>query len=87
MILAGYYTGARLLDLARLTWGNVDLAEHSISFTQKKTGAKLKVPIHPELLDYLLPNRYPMTDVNPSSRNCIICVEAARPGFPVRFAG
>jgi len=54
LILAGYYTGARLLDLARLTWGNVDLTEHSISFTQKKTDAKLKVPIHSELLDYLL---------------------------------
>ena len=59
LILAGYYTGARLLDLARLTWGNVDLAEHSISFTQKKTDAKLKVPIHPELLDYLLSRSVP----------------------------
>ena len=57
--LAGYYTGARLLDLARLTWSNVDLAERSISFTQKKTAAKLKVPIHPELFDYLLSRSVP----------------------------
>jgi integrase len=59
LILAGYYTGARLLDLARLTWSNVDLAERSISFTQKKTAAKLKVPIHPELFDYLLSRSVP----------------------------
>jgi integrase len=53
-ILAGYYTGARLLDLAGLTWSNVDLAERSITFRQKKTGSGIKVPIHPELEDYLL---------------------------------
>jgi integrase len=44
LILAGYYTGARLLDLARLTWGNIDLAEHSISFTQKKDGRETQSP-------------------------------------------
>jgi integrase len=54
LILAGYYTGARLGDLAKLTWASVDLAERSINFTQKKTGTKLKAPIHPEFLDYLL---------------------------------
>jgi integrase len=59
LILAGYYTGARLMDLARLKWENIDLAEGSLSFTQHKTehhgeGAKLKVPLHPELLDHLL---------------------------------
>jgi integrase len=59
LILAGYYTGARLGDLARLRWGNVDLAERSITFVQKKTGAKLKVPIHPELENYLLSRSVP----------------------------
>jgi integrase len=54
LILAGYYTGARLGDLARLKWESIDLAERSIAFTQKKTGAKIKVPIHAELLDYFL---------------------------------
>ena len=65
LILAGYYTGARLLDLARLTWGNVDLAERSISFTQRKTDAGLKVPIHPELEDYLLSLRVPDDGLKP----------------------
>ena len=58
-ILAGYYTGARLLDLAGLTWSNVDLAERSITFRQKKTGSGVKVPIHPELEDYLLSIQIP----------------------------
>jgi len=54
LILFGFYTGGRLLDLVRLTWANIDLAERSITFNQKKTGAGIKVPIHPELEDYLL---------------------------------
>jgi integrase len=54
LILAGYYTGARLGDLARLKWEAIDLVDRSIAFTQKKTRVKIKVPIHPELLDYLL---------------------------------
>jgi integrase len=53
MVVAGFYTGARLGDLANLTWGNVDLFERTITFTQKKTGAKIKIPIHPALQDYL----------------------------------
>jgi integrase len=53
-VLAGYYTGARLTDLSRLTWANIDLAERAITFRQKKTDQGLKVPIHPELEDYLL---------------------------------
>jgi integrase len=59
LILAGYYTGGRLLDLTRLTWAQVDLEERSISFVQKKTDAKIKVPIHPELEDFLLSRSVP----------------------------
>jgi integrase len=59
LILAGYYTGARMLDLARLRWENVDLDERSINFVQRKTDARLKVPIHPELEDYLLSGTVP----------------------------
>jgi integrase len=69
LILAGYYTGGRLSDLARLIWANVDLVEKTISFRQKKTEgksvrAKLKIPIHPELERYLLSG--PISD-NPSA--------------------
>lgn len=54
MILAGYFTGARLVDLVRLTWGDVDLSERTITFVQRKTGASVQIPIHPELYEYLL---------------------------------
>jgi integrase len=53
LIMAGYFTGARLGDLARLTWASVDVAERSITLRQKKTGAKIKVPLHSALEDYL----------------------------------
>jgi integrase len=66
LILAGYYTGARLSDLAHLKWSNVDLSEDkdgpkgTITFYQQKTGGKMgaksKVvtPIHPELHEHLV---------------------------------
>ena len=65
LILLGYFTGGRLGDLARLKWENVDLVERSITFAQKKTGAKLKVPIHPELENYLLSRSVPDDDRKP----------------------
>jgi integrase len=54
LILAGFYTGGRLSDLARLKWSEVDLAKRTITFWQKKTNTKVPVPIHPELEEYLL---------------------------------
>lgn len=60
MVIAGFYTGARLSDLANLTWGNVDLFERTITFTQKKTGAKIKIPIAEDLHSYLM--TLPMKD-------------------------
>jgi integrase len=60
MVIAGFYTGARLGDVANLTWGNVDLFERTITFTQKKTGAKIKIPIAEDLHSYLM--TLPMKD-------------------------
>ncbi len=54
MILAGFFTGARLGDLANLTWGSIDPAERTITFIQKKTGGKIKIPIAEDLHNYLL---------------------------------
>jgi integrase len=59
LILAGYFTGGRLSDLARLKWSNVDLTEKSITFIQRKvegktSKARVKIPIHPVLEEYLL---------------------------------
>jgi integrase len=58
LILAGYYTGARLKDLATLQWENVNLAKRFILFRQSKTKryaskSAVQIPIHPELQEYL----------------------------------
>jgi integrase len=54
MVIAGYFTGARLSDLANLKWSNIDLAQRTITFCQRKTGTSVKIPLHSELEDYLL---------------------------------
>jgi integrase len=53
LILAGWYTGARLGDLQRLQWSNVSLEKHFVSFAQGKTGGTVKIPLHPELEAWL----------------------------------
>lgn len=53
VILLGYYTGARLTDCARMKWANVDLLAGVVTFTQKKTGKRLNIPVHFELAQHL----------------------------------
>lgn len=51
-ILCGFYTGARLGDIAALKWENVDIENRVIRFRPKKTAARGKdvvIPIHPDL--------------------------------------
>src|SRR5206468_2522598 len=50
LILLGYFTGARLSDCCHMEWENVDLSAGTLTYTQSKTGRKLAVPIHPDLL-------------------------------------
>lgn len=45
MIVAGFFTGARLGDLATLKWGNIDASQNLIRFTDIKTGKAIKIPI------------------------------------------
>jgi len=52
--LIAYFTGGWLLDVAKLTWGQVDVVEGVIRFQQLKGDKPVIVPIHPQLLDYLL---------------------------------
>ncbi len=54
LILSGYFTGGRLADLARLTWGDINLSEKTITFVQRKTGSSVQIPIHQDLYEYLL---------------------------------
>ena len=53
LIALGYYTGARLMDLSKLTWVAIDRKAHTISFRQRKTGDALLIPVHLELERYL----------------------------------
>ncbi len=53
-IILGYYTGARLLDVAGMRWDAIDLPGKYIRYTPRKTGRELMVPLHPELENALL---------------------------------
>jgi len=53
MTLAGLYCGARLGDIARLTWRNADLSTGTLSFVAGKTGSRLSLPMAKPLADYL----------------------------------
>ncbi len=52
----GYYTGARIGDLARLRRHNIDWKKETAEFLPQKTrrkGRKLFVPVHAALMEYL----------------------------------
>lgn len=53
LILLGYYLGARQGDCVRMTWDNVNAERGVIVYEQQKTGKKVVVPIHFELLRHL----------------------------------
>jgi integrase len=47
-------TGQRMGDVARLSWRQVDLQQGVIRFHQKKGDKPLLMPIHPQVMDFLL---------------------------------
>ena len=51
--LVSLYTGARLSDMARLTWGKVDLQQNNVNFVAKKTGKRMEVPLAKPLAEHL----------------------------------
>ena len=53
-ILFAYYTGARLQDVANVTWSGVDLPSKTLTYRAKKTGKIVTIPVHPELEAHLL---------------------------------
>jgi integrase len=53
-ILLGYYTGARLSDVANMRWNAIDWSNKVIRFTASKTGKPLTLPLHPQLERELL---------------------------------
>jgi integrase len=57
LILVAAFTGLRLGDAARLSWESVDLQAKKITLIPSKTKRKKRevcIPIHPDLLAYLL---------------------------------
>jgi integrase len=55
-ILLGYYTGARLSDVANMRWSAIDWSNKIIQFTASKTGKAVTLPLHPQLERELLKN-------------------------------
>ena len=53
MVLAGFYLGQRLKDIASLTWANVDLERAEIRFATSKTGRRQFLHISRPLLAYI----------------------------------
>jgi integrase len=68
LVLAGYYTGARIGDLSNLRWSAVDLERGVVVFVQSKTERRIEIPVHPELEKWLLavPGAGRVGDVFPS---------------------
>ena len=52
-ILAGYFTGLRLRDVAEMKWEAVDFPAGVLRIKTRKTGAVLVLPLHPELVSWL----------------------------------
>jgi integrase len=55
-ILLGYYTGARLGDVANMRWGAIDWRNKVIRFTASKTKRPVAIPLHRDLERALLKN-------------------------------
>ena len=53
-ILLGYYTGARLGDVANMRWSAVNLEKDVISFIPSKTKKAVSIPLHDDLRRELL---------------------------------
>jgi len=58
-VLVGVYTGARLRDCCRIKFEDLDCAKAALSLHQLKTGSRIEVPIHDELLRHLEPMAAP----------------------------
>jgi integrase len=53
LVLFGLYLGQRLGDLAKLTWRAVNFESGEITFTARKTGRRIVLPLVQPLIEYL----------------------------------
>lgn len=56
-ILAGFYTGLRLRDIAEMRWEGLDFESGILRIKTKKTGIVLMLPLHEELAAWLKSQR------------------------------
>lgn len=56
-ILAAFYTGLRLRDIAEMRWEMLDLKAGFVRIKTRKTGEILMLPIHPELSNWIQSQR------------------------------
>ena len=67
MIISGFYTGARMGDLACCIWASVDFAKNFLRYTSRKTGKKVAVPMAANLRQILLARREQSPNAAPTS--------------------
>jgi len=53
LILLGYFIGARLMDCVQMKWDNILPGKNLLEYEQKKTGKKVGVPMHLNLVEHL----------------------------------
>ncbi len=53
MVLFGFYTGQRLADISKLTWGDIDLEAREIRLTTTKTMRHQKIPVSSSLARHI----------------------------------
>jgi len=53
MVLLGLYTGQRLRDIAELSWNQIDTAKGEAYFIQRKTSARVTVPLARPVADWI----------------------------------
>ena len=53
LILLGYFVGARLTDCVHMKWENIQPEKDRLEYEQKKTGKKVSVPLHLNLIEHL----------------------------------
>jgi integrase len=54
MVLFGYYTSHRLMDIASLRWRDLDIEQRAVRFVTRKTGTAVNVPMHEDLYEHIL---------------------------------
>lgn len=60
VILTGWFTGASLRDITNLRWRQVDLENGAMTYTRRKTGTPVVMPLHKDLIEVF--TNLPATD-------------------------